>query len=119
MVSDHMLISILSVSVEPLEMLCAEAVDALAPQDLKPKDFLSPLRLMCVFITLQEVKFILIIQFCLCHFLRSLARLGRCELAVASPLGFKPSVAYLQLLANLSYRHLFLALALKWSLVLS
>ena len=30
-VSDHMWISILSVSVEPLEMLCAEAGDALSP----------------------------------------------------------------------------------------
>ena len=29
-VSDHMLISILSVLVEPLEMLCAEATNALA-----------------------------------------------------------------------------------------
>ena len=29
--SDRMLISILSVLVEPLQMLCAEAADALAP----------------------------------------------------------------------------------------
>ena len=45
-----MLISILSMSVDPLEM-CAEATDALAPQvrDLKPEGLLSPLRLMCVF----------------------------------------------------------------------
>ena len=43
---DHMLISILSVSVESLEMLCAEA---LAPQawNLKPDNLLSPLHLMC------------------------------------------------------------------------
>ena len=45
---DHMLISILSVSVEALEM-CAEAAETLAPQawDLKPDDLLSPLHLMC------------------------------------------------------------------------
>ena len=51
MLSDHRLISILSLSVEALEMLCAAAVDALAPwaDDLKPKDLLSPLHLMCVF----------------------------------------------------------------------
>ena len=37
-VSDCMLISILSVSVESLELLCAEAADVLAPwgEDLKP-----------------------------------------------------------------------------------
>ena len=50
-VSDRTLISILSVSVEALEMLCAEAVEALAPwaRDLKPDDLLSPLCLMCDF----------------------------------------------------------------------
>ena len=50
-VSDGMLISIQSASVEPLEMLCAEAIDALAhcTRDLKPEDLLSPLHLMCVF----------------------------------------------------------------------
>ena len=39
-----MLISILSMLVEPLEMLCAEAMVALAPQagDLKAEDLLSP-----------------------------------------------------------------------------
>ena len=44
-------IFIQSVLVEPLEMLCAEAVDALAPQagDLKAEDLLSPLHLMCIF----------------------------------------------------------------------
>ena len=49
-VSDRTLISILSVSVEALEM-CAEAVEALAPwaRDLKPDDLLSPLCLMCDF----------------------------------------------------------------------
>ena len=43
---DHMLISILSESVEALQMLCAEA---LTPQawDLKPDDLLSPLHPMC------------------------------------------------------------------------
>ena len=51
MVSDHILIPILSFPVEPLEMTCAEAVDALAPQawDLKAEDLLSPLHVMCVF----------------------------------------------------------------------
>ena len=39
-VSDHMLISRSSMLVEPLEMSCAEPVDALAPQawDLKAED---------------------------------------------------------------------------------
>ena len=39
-VSDRMLIPILSMSIEPLEMSCAEAADALAPSvgDLKAKD---------------------------------------------------------------------------------
>ena len=47
---DHMLISILSMSVEALEM-CAEAAAALALRawDLKPEDLLSPLHLMCNF----------------------------------------------------------------------
>ena len=50
-VFDLMLISILSTSVVPLEILCAEAAVALAPWagDLKAKDLLSPLHLMCVF----------------------------------------------------------------------
>ena len=40
MVSDRMLIFIISMLVEPLKMLCAEAADALAPRvkDLKAKD---------------------------------------------------------------------------------
>ena len=40
-----------SVSVEPLEILCAEAAVALAPLpwDLMPEYLLSPLHLMCVF----------------------------------------------------------------------
>ena len=44
-----MLISMLSMSVEPLEM-CAAAADAVAPPAtvLKTEDLLSPLRLMCV-----------------------------------------------------------------------
>ena len=56
MVSDHMLTSILSMSVEPPEILCAEAVDALAPQvwDLKTEDLLSPLHLMCIFKKLDQ-----------------------------------------------------------------
>ena len=38
-------------SVEPLEMSCAEAAVALAPQarDLKAEDLPSPLHLMCAF----------------------------------------------------------------------
>ena len=48
-VSDCMLISIMSELVEALEMLCAEAAEALALQawDLKPDDLLTPLHLMC------------------------------------------------------------------------
>ena len=51
MMSDCMLISILSMSIEALEILCAEVVDALAPQagNLKPYDLIflmSPLCLM-------------------------------------------------------------------------
>ena len=44
-----MLISILSVSVEALEMMCAAVVEALAPRarDLKADNLLSPLYLMC------------------------------------------------------------------------
>ena len=44
-----MLISILSVSVEALEIMCAETAEALAPRslDLKPDDLLSSLHLMC------------------------------------------------------------------------
>ena len=44
-----MLISILSVSVEALEMPCAVVAEALAPQvcNLKADDLLSPLCLMC------------------------------------------------------------------------
>ena len=51
MVSVCMLISILSISVESLEMLCAEAADAMALQagDLKPEDLLSPLHLRFIF----------------------------------------------------------------------
>ena len=43
-----MLISILSMPIEPLEMVFAEAADALAG-DLKAGDLLSPLCLMCDF----------------------------------------------------------------------
>ena len=47
--ADCMLISILSVSVKALKILCAEAAEALAPQswDLCPDDLLSPLHQMC------------------------------------------------------------------------
>ena len=46
---DHMRISMLSVLVKALEMLCAKAAEILAPRawDLKPDDLLSPLGLMC------------------------------------------------------------------------
>ena len=44
---DFMLISILSVSIEVLEILCAEAADALTP--LACDNLLSPLHLMCHF----------------------------------------------------------------------
>ena len=50
-VTDCMLISRVSMLVGPLDMSCAEAVDALAPRagDLKAEDLLSPLFLICVF----------------------------------------------------------------------
>ena len=46
-----MLISILSVPVEPLEISCAEAANALAPQadHLKSDELMGPLCLMFVF----------------------------------------------------------------------
>ena len=46
---DRILSSILSVSVETLEMLCAVVAEALALRawDLKADDLLSPLCLMC------------------------------------------------------------------------
>ena len=46
---DRMLISILSMSVKALEMLCAVIAEALDPQacNLKADNLLSPLRLMC------------------------------------------------------------------------
>ena len=46
---DCMLISILSMSVNALEMSHAEAAKALAPRacDLKPDDLPSPFQLMC------------------------------------------------------------------------
>ena len=49
--SDCILTSIVSMLVEPLEMSCAEAADALAPRarDFQAEDLLSPLYLMCVF----------------------------------------------------------------------
>ena len=51
MVSDRILISIHSVSVEALEILCAEAVDALAPSvgDLKPDDLQSPFKKLKIY----------------------------------------------------------------------
>ena len=46
-----MLISILSMSLEILAMLCTDSADALVPcaKDLKPKDLLSPRFLTFVF----------------------------------------------------------------------
>ena len=58
-VSDCMLISIISVSVERLEMSCAEEGDALAPQPLVSE------------VCLQEIKFILN-PVLFCHSLESL-----------------------------------------------
>ena len=45
------MISILSITVELLEMSCAESADALAPWagNKKSEDLLSPLHLMCIF----------------------------------------------------------------------
>ena len=72
-VSDCILICILSVLVEILEMSCAEAADALA---------------------LQKGKFILNPVLALCHFLWSLARLELHKFAIVSPLVFEPSLAH-------------------------
>ena len=85
MVSDHMLISILSVSVQPLVM-CAEAVVALAPwaRDLKPEDLLSPFLLVCVFNSESS---------CL-SVIGSLARLALGEFSIGSPLEFKQSATH-------------------------
>ena len=56
-----MLISILSMSVEALEMLSAEVGDELVPQarNLKPDDLMSPLCVICVFkkISLFNIQF--------------------------------------------------------------
>ena len=41
-VSDRMLISIISIFIEPLEKLCTEVVDALAPWDGNLNIFLVP-----------------------------------------------------------------------------
>ena len=84
-----MLICILSVSVRPLEMLCAEAEVALGPLagDLKAESLASD-------VCLQEVKFILNQVLFLRHFLGSLARLGLGEFFMASPLGLEPSLAH-------------------------
>ena len=51
MVPDCMLISVHSVLVELLKMLCAEAADALASclKDLNTEDLLNSLHLVCVF----------------------------------------------------------------------
>ena len=88
--SDCMLISILSMSVELLEMLCAEPADALVPwaRDLKTEDFFESLASN---VCLQEVKFILNPVLLLCHFLWTLARLRLDEFAIASLLGFELS----------------------------
>ena len=45
-------------------------------------------------VCLQEVKFILNSVLPLCHFFWSLTRLGLCEFALASVLGFEPSLAH-------------------------
>ena len=79
MVSDHMLLIILSVSVEPLEMLCAEAADALAPWAGDS----CPLHLMCVFKKLNFLNPVLPI----CHFLWSLTRQTVCGCCRTSPIG--------------------------------
>ena len=90
-VSDCMLIFILSVLVEPLEMLCVEAADALVPWagDLKAEDLLISLASdMC----LQEVQFVLNPVLLLCNFLESLTRLGLGQFS--SPLEFESSLAH-------------------------
>ena len=79
LVSDLMLISILSMSVEHLEMSCTEAAVALA---LLAKSLPSD-------VCLQEVKFILNSFLSLCHFLLRLARLILVEFFIPSSLGFE------------------------------
>ena len=71
-VSDRMLISTLSMSVEPLEMLCADAADALASWagDLKAEKFAESL---VSYVCLQEDLFVLNPVLPLCHFFGSLA----------------------------------------------
>ena len=87
-VSDRMLIYILSMSVELLEMPCVETVDALAPWagDLKPEYLLSSKHLMCVFKILNP-------DLPISHFFWSLTKIGLRELVVTSSLGFESSVA--------------------------
>ena len=72
-VSERMLISILSVSVEPLEMQWAETALVLAPlcEDLKPEDLSLPSD-----VRLRDIKFSLNPVLLVCHFLGSLGRLG-------------------------------------------
>ena len=71
-VSSRILISILSVSVEPLKMSRAEAVDALAPLWRFAESLVSDVRL-------QEVKFILNPVLPLRHLFWNLTRLRLCE----------------------------------------
>ena len=80
-----------------MDMLCAEASDALAPRavDLKLEDLLAS-EFLVSDVHLKEVKFILnqVLPFLPCHFFWSLTRLGLRELAITSPVGFKPSLAH-------------------------
>ena len=112
MVSDRMLISIISMLVEALEMLCAQAADALAPRQGIQSLTICSLESLAFSVHLQEVTFILNPLLPFCHFFWSLTRLGLHELVVMCHLQIKPGLAHFdrhQLLVNLSKRHFFLA----------
>ena len=71
---DSMLISIFSVPVEALEMMCAEAAEGLAPWawDLKPDDLLHP---FSSDVRPHKSKFILYPVLTFCHLFWGLSRL--------------------------------------------
>ena len=81
---DRMKISILSVSIEALEMSCAEAAQAPVPQDNEEYD-----------VWLQEAKFTLYSVLPFHHHFWGLSSLGLCELAVTCSLRLKLSLAHL------------------------
>ena len=84
--SDCMLISILSMPVEPVLRQWMHWLLRLETSGMQI--YRVPESDVC----LQEVKFILNPVLPLCHFLRSLARLGLGKFSIANPLGFEPSL---------------------------